>query len=102
MTLRDLWGQGGLDLAVYSSRDGIEIFLDRFGTLEVRSEAWFEPRMHALFTRRGFTRIGRLAPVPSNPPATSPGEGDEARVTRVRDRLGMKPAAYRRGTSRPA
>jgi hypothetical protein len=82
-----------MDLALFSSAHALEVFLDRWGTVEIRTGSWNEPRIIAVLHASGFERVDRVAPVPPE----SGGElewTDEAtqRVRRVRKRLGLRPA----------
>jgi len=70
LTLRDLLGVNLLDTAVFSSREGIEVYLDRFGTLEIRTGTWDEPRLRSLLVAKGFLAVPRLSVLP--PPAPDP------------------------------
>ena len=67
LSLRDLLGNGLLDIAVFSSREGVEVYLDRFGTLEIRIGSWDEPRLRSLLERKGFRRVARLSVLPPSP-----------------------------------
>lgn len=96
MSLRDLWGQGNLDVAVHSRRHGLEIFLDRFGTLEFRMEGWLEPRIRSILEHRGFAKVARLSVVPpSVPPPANWTEVHADRLRGLRSNLSMRPAARR-------
>jgi len=96
MALRDVWGQGHVDLAVHSRRHGVEIFLDRYGTLEFRMESWLEPRIRSLLERRGFQKVTRLSVLPASAPTPIEWtEGHADRLRGVRSGLAMRPAAPR-------
>ena len=95
LSIRDLLGQGHIDLAVFSRRHGVEVFLDRFGTLEIRSGAWFEPRLRALFESRGFQQTPRLSVLPRHEAPIEWIEEHEARVRAVIDGNGFRPVPYR-------
>ncbi len=95
LQLRDLWGRGVVDLAVFSPTEGVELFLDRFGTLEIRTGTWNETRVKALLELEGFRPAGRLPTLPSPvaDPASWDGDARE-RLARVRETLGLEaPAA---------
>jgi hypothetical protein len=68
LALRDLLGQGAMDVAVFSSEEGVELFLDRSGTLEIRTGGWWEPRARSLLEGRGFRWVSSLAPTWSTAP----------------------------------
>lgn len=68
MTLRDLLGRGLLDAAVFSSQEGLEVYLDRFGMLEIRAGLWEEPRLRSLLEARGFRGVAGLSVLPEAPP----------------------------------
>jgi hypothetical protein len=68
LALRDLFGQGALDVAVFSSEEGVELYLDRSGTLEIRTGGWWEPRARSLLEARGFRWVSDLAPQWSTSP----------------------------------
>lgn len=96
MALRDLWGQGNLDVAVHSRRHGMEAFLDRYGTLEFRTEAWLEPRIRSVLEHRGFQKVARLSALPPSAPA--PPDWTETHADRLRGLrldLAMRPAGPR-------
>jgi hypothetical protein len=69
VTLRDLFGVGLLDVAVFSPQEGLEIYLDRFGTLEIRAGSWEEPRLRSLLEGRGFQGVVGLSMLPQELPA---------------------------------
>jgi len=90
LQLRDLWGRGVLDLAVFSASEGVELFLDRFGTLEIRTGSWNEARVKALLELAGFRSARRLPTLPS--PVADPAlwdAGARNRVARVKETLGL-------------
>jgi len=68
VTLRDLFGTGLLDVAVFSSQEGLEIYLDRFGTLEIRAGSWEEPRLRSLLEAQGFQGVVGLSALPEESP----------------------------------
>lgn len=68
VTLRDLLGVGLLDLAVFSPQEGLEIYLDRFGTLEIRAGVWEEPRLRSLLEGHGFQGVVGLSLLPEEAP----------------------------------
>jgi hypothetical protein len=90
VTLRDLLADGGMDVAVFSADHGIEIFLDRWGVLEIRTGGWWEPRMRALLESRGFRRAGGQLPTRVNSrDSAGPGLEHSHRVARVCRELGL-------------
>jgi hypothetical protein len=95
LSIRDLLGQGYIDLAVFSQRHGVEVFLDRLGTLEIRSGAWFEPRLRALFESQGFQETPRLSVLPQREAPIEWIEEHEARVKAVIDDNDFRPVPYR-------
>lgn len=64
MSLRDLLGTGGLDVAVHSPGEHVELILDRFGVLEIRAGVWHEPRLRSLLTQRGFVEDPGITVLP--------------------------------------
>jgi hypothetical protein len=94
LQLRDLWGRGLLDLAVFSPTEGVELFLDRFGTLEIRTGSWNEARVKALLGLAGFRSTRRLATLPSPVADPAPWDADARdRVARVKESLGLQAPA---------
>jgi hypothetical protein len=90
LALRDLLGRGALDLAVFSSVEGVEIYLDRAGILEIRTGGSWEPRARSLLENRGFRWTARLTPA-WNPPAVLLPEARE-RLVAVTRFLGLRVA----------
>ena len=98
VTIRDLLGTGGVDLAVFSSTEGIEIFLDRSGTLEFRYEPWWEPRLRSILGEQGFRLVPRL-PTPSQSSEETIWSPEEsARLDFVRSSFGMKQVNKKRAS----
>lgn len=64
MRIRDRLGVSGLDLGVHSEQDGIELALDRFGTLEGRSVPGGLEALGNALEGRGFERVERLPVLP--------------------------------------
>ncbi len=94
LELRDLLGRGGLDLAVFSSDEAVEVFLDRFGTLEIRCGGWHEPRFRGLLEGQGFAHVPALSSLPLDIPDQSRWtEEDTRRVEDVCVRLGLESIA---------
>ena len=62
LALRDILGRGSLDVAVFSGHEGVEIYLDRTGILELRVQGSWEPRARSLLETGGFMWAARLAP----------------------------------------
>ena len=91
MGLRDLLGRGGLDMALFSADEAVEVFLDRFATLEIRCGGWHEPRFRGLLEAQGFARTARVSALPlcyhGAPPWT---EADSRRVEEICSRLGLE------------
>lgn len=65
LALRDLLGQGAMDVAVFSSGEGVEIFLDRSGVLEIRTGGSWEPRARSLLESRGFRWVSTFPDSPA-------------------------------------
>jgi hypothetical protein len=68
VALRDLLGRGLLDVAVFSSPEGFEVYLDRLGTLEIRAGLWEEPRLRSLLEGQGFRGVPGLSVIPEHRP----------------------------------
>ena len=62
LAMRDLLGRGSLDVAVFSGHEGVEIYLDRAGILELRVQSSWEPRARSLLESGGFMWAARLTP----------------------------------------
>ncbi|HET9234971.1 MAG TPA: hypothetical protein VFP10_12595, partial [Candidatus Eisenbacteria bacterium] len=62
LAMRDLLGRGSLDVAVFSGHEGVEIYLDRAGILELRVQGSWEPRARSLLETGGFMWTARLTP----------------------------------------
>jgi hypothetical protein len=92
LSLRDLLAAGTMDVAVFSSERGIEIFLDRRGELEIRTGAWWEPRFRGLLEKHGFRAAGGQFPAAGSSPARRERSADPARVARVCGYLGLESA----------
>jgi hypothetical protein len=94
LALRDLLGHGALDLAVFSSSEGVEIYLDRGGLLEIRASNSWEPRARSLLEAQHFVWAPRL-PDAWSPSPTSPAARD--RIAAVAEFLALRiaPAPYR-------
>lgn len=97
MVLRDVLGQGPLDFAAYSQDAGTEVYLDRWGTLEIRAGSWRESILCRFLENRGFKRVARLSVLP---PVSAPAEDEDAedgeglpvhaeRLARVCSNLGL-------------
>jgi hypothetical protein len=63
LALRDLLGKPGMDVAVFSPSEGVEVFLDRSGSLEIRTGGSWEPRARSLLEHREFRWVSRLGPI---------------------------------------
>jgi hypothetical protein len=94
LALRDLLGRGSLDLAIFSSTEGVEIYLDRRGLLEIRTGGTWEPRARSLLMAQKFVWAPKLPP-PAYPEVPNPGARD--RIGAVAEFLGLRvtPAPYR-------
>jgi hypothetical protein len=102
LSLRDLLGAGAMDVAVFSPEHGIEIFLDRWGSLEIRTGGWWEPRFRTLLEERGFRLAGgRLPAVEARSERPGRGAADPARVAQICDALGFDPPAADPALSSP-
>ena len=95
MTLRDLLGRGVLDLALFSSTHALEVFLDQWGTLEIRTGVWNEPRIIATLEVAGFERVDHVSPVPAEGRVEHEWSADAThRVRTIRELLGLEPAPH--------
>jgi hypothetical protein len=94
LALRDLLGRGSLDLAVFSSSEGVEIYLDRTGLLEIRTSGTWEPRARSLLEAQRFTWAPRLPDGLSSGPANAVAR---ERIAAVAEFLTLRiaPAPYR-------
>ena len=94
LALRDLLGRGSLDLAVFSSHEGVEIYLDRTGLLEIRTGGTWEPRARSLLESQHFIWAPRLPEALSSVPANAAGR---ERIQAVAEFLTLRlaPAPYR-------
>jgi hypothetical protein len=54
MSIRDLLGVAGMDVAVVSPPLGLEVIMDHLGILEVRTGAWNEALVRGAFSRAGY------------------------------------------------
>jgi hypothetical protein len=95
LSIRDLLGQGHLDIAVFSPRHGVEFFLDRFATLEIRTGSWLEPRFRAMLEAKEFRYVARLPVLPEDPRVAEWTEEDRVRVARAREALKCRTAPCR-------
>jgi hypothetical protein len=91
LSVRDLVGRGAVDLAVFSQIQGLELFLDRLGILEIRTGAWNEPRLISVLDRLGFHRVPRvsLASGDLDPGAAPWDEESLRRFDRTKERLDL-------------
>jgi hypothetical protein len=94
LALRDLLGRGSMDLAVFSSSEGVEIYLDRTGLLEMRTGGTWEPRARSLLDAQHFTWAPRLPEALSSGPANA---ASRDRIAAVAEFLTLRvaPAPYR-------
>ena len=95
LSIRDLLGQGHVDIAVFSPEHGVEFFLDRFATLEIRTGSWLEPRFRALLEAKEFRYESRLPVLPKAPRVAEWTEEDRLRLARARDALKCRTAPPR-------
>jgi hypothetical protein len=95
VSIRDLLGTGHLDVAVFSHRNGVEFFLDRFGTLEIRTGSWLEPRLRGILESRRFEKVSHLATLPSLSDPIEWTDEHRDRVSLVRSALGCRPVPPR-------
>ena len=95
MSLRDLLGRSGFDVAVFSPSQGIEVFLDSLGGLEIRAEAWNEPRLLSILDHAGFRPEPSLSLSPAGPrePTLWTIEARH-RLRRVRRSLGLAAGSH--------
>jgi hypothetical protein len=94
LRIRDLLGQQGLDTAVFSPEDAMEVCLDRFGTLEIRCGEWHEPGLLGVLQDLGFRGVPWMSAVPSQvDPAPPWTEEARKRFEAVRARLGLANAS---------
>jgi hypothetical protein len=89
VSLRDLLGQGPIDVAVFSTPMAMEIFLDRWGNLEVRAGTWIEPRLRAILGHHGFREVPHLSTLPSQPAPSMPSHVYRDRLLAVARDLGI-------------
>ncbi len=89
MRIRDRLGVSGLDLGVHSEREGLELSLDRFGTLEGRSLPGGLEGLGDELEGRGFDRVERVPVLPQEPQEVLDWTEDaEARLGWVVEHLG--------------
>ena len=89
LSLRDLLGSGGFDVAIHTPYEGWELILDRFGILEIRAGSWQEPRLRSLFTEAGFCEVPRLSALPPDVDPLPWSRESWERFNRVRFALGL-------------
>lgn len=100
LSVRDLLGRGHLDVAIFSRKLEVELFLDRLGTLEIRTGSWLEPRLRGVLESRGFNRVSRLSVLPPPPEAHAWDDEHRERLNALRFDLGCRPVPPRtRGAS---
>ena len=88
--MRDLLGRGGLDVAVFSPDEGVEVFLDRFATLEIRCGEWNEPRFRGMLEGLGFSFDERVPSLPETyPDPVAWTEEDRSRVEELCAAVGL-------------
>jgi hypothetical protein len=88
--LRDLLGQGPIDVAVFSTPMGIEIFLDRWGNFEVRAGTWIEPRLRGILEHHGFREVSHLSTLPPQSAPVMPAHLYRDRLLAVAQDLGIE------------
>jgi len=92
LRVRDLLGGPGLETAVHSDLESVEVSLDRFGVLELRCGSSREAEFARLLLGLGFRRVPHLSVVPSFLTDDAPWtDEDGERFTEARRALGMKP-----------
>lgn len=91
--LRDLLGSPLMDLAVFSEAHGIEIFLDQFGLLEVRTGSWLEPRVVAMLEQLEFETVPEVTPPVGVLEAQAPSAEQASRLQWVILHLGLRKPA---------
>jgi len=94
LALRDLLGRGSFDFAAFSSSEGVEIYLDRTGLLEIRTSGTWEPRARSLLEAQKFVWAPRLPEALSSGPVNATARD---RIQAVAEFLALRvaPAPYR-------
>ena len=94
LALRDLLGRGSLDFAAFSSSEGVEIYLDHTGLLEIRTGGTWEPRARSLLEAQKFVWAPRLPEALSSGPVNAAARD---RIAAVAEFLALRvaPAPYR-------
>lgn len=101
VSVRDLLGRGTLDVAVHSRNEGVEVFLDHLGELDVRSGGWNERRFHEVFTRLSFFAAeDPLAPCAGVGNAFPPDSDWQSRLAAAIETLGLFPVEERTANGR--
>ena len=97
VSVRDLLGREAMDMAVYSRNEGVEVFLDHLGELEVRSGSWNESRFRAVLERVGF-RCAEDIFLPGTAEAVREplDPAWRTRLAEARDMLGLAPVGPRK------
>ena len=101
VSVRDLLGRGALDVAVHSRNEGVEVFIDHLGELDVRSGSWNERRFRDVFSRLAF-----LATEDPLPPSEAAGKAlaldpdRQTRLTAAVETLGLAPVEERAANGR--
>ncbi len=96
VSVRDLLGRGALDVAVHSRNEGVEVFLDHLGELDVRSGGWNERRFRDVFARLSFFATeDPLAPCAGVGNAFPPDPDWQSRLAAAMETLGLVPVEER-------
>ncbi len=96
VSVRDLLGRGAVDVAVHSRNEGIEVFLDHLGELDVRSGSWNERRFHEVFTRLAFFATEDPLPSRADRGTAFPPDPDwQSRLAAAVESLGLVPVEER-------
>jgi hypothetical protein len=101
VSVRDLLGRGALDVAVHSRNEGVEVFLDHLGELDVRSGSWNEHRFRDMFARLAFFATeDPLPPRAGAGTAFPPALDGQSRLAAAVEALGLVPVEERSATGR--
>jgi hypothetical protein len=96
VSVRDLLGRGAVDVAVHSRNEGIEVFIDHLGELDVRSGSWNERRFRDVFARLSFFATEDPLPPCAGVGEALPPESDgQSRLAAAVETLGLVPVEDR-------
>lgn len=96
VSVRDLLGRGAIDVAVHSRNEGVEVFLDHLGELDVRSGSWNERRFRDVFTRLAFFATEDPLPLRAGVANEFPADPDwRSRLAAAVETLGLVPVEER-------